>query len=83
MLETQPKVMTGRFVAEIDPMALLLPEHLYLIWLEIHHPNGTVAASLEEAFERATPHDRATAAHRAETLAAAADAVIKAARIRG
>jgi hypothetical protein len=82
MQETQRRIITGRLVAAIDPMALLLPEDLYLIWLEIHHPHGSLSASLARAFERATREDRSAAVRQAETLAAACEAVIKAAAVR-
>jgi hypothetical protein len=82
MLETPRRITTGRLVASIDPMALLLPEDLYKIWLEIRDPNRSLASSLASAFERSTREDRAAALNQAELLAAAAEAVIKAAKER-
>jgi hypothetical protein len=62
-------------IAAIDPMALILSEKWYLIWTEIHHPHVELNASLEKVFERATPHERAEAAARAEKIAGFAAAV--------
>jgi hypothetical protein len=68
-----------RIPVAIDPVALLLPTRLYLIWVELHHPNTPFAASLAKALEKATPEERATVARQAEAVQTAAEAVRKAA----
>lgn len=64
-----------RIPVAIDPLALLLPTRIYLILVEIHHPNTPLAASLAEALAKATPDERATVGRHVEIVLKAAEAV--------
>ncbi len=42
----------------IDPMAVILPEKYYLIWVEIHHPNTPLVDDLAKLFKRIPAEDK-------------------------
>ncbi len=64
-----------RIPVAVDPMVLLLPTRLYLIWVEIHHPNTPMAASLAEVLVKATAEERATVGRHLAIVQKAAEAM--------
>jgi hypothetical protein len=55
--------------AEIDPMAMILSEQLYLRWVELKHPHVPSVAEVQQVVRTATPEERSTMLDRAKTLA--------------
>jgi hypothetical protein len=49
--------MNFNFLA-VDPLALILPTNMYLIWVEIHNPNNPFANDLAEVLKRATAEEK-------------------------
>jgi hypothetical protein len=66
----------------IDPMAVILPERAYLIWVEIHHPNTPLVDDLAKLFKRMTAADKKVALGRAKAVGAVSQAVEKAVQAR-
>ena len=75
------KEETMDYVA-IDPMAVILPEKIYLIWVEIHHPNTPLVDDLSKLFKRMTAADKKVVLGRAKAVGAISQAVEKAAPAR-
>ncbi len=67
--------MLNTHYAAIDPMALILSEKAYLIWVELHHPHTPDVATIEQVFERLSPEERMVATAKAAELAAYGKAV--------
>jgi hypothetical protein len=61
--------------AAIDPMALILSEKAYLIWVEIHHPHVPAVEDLGKLFKRMSAAEGKAVLARAKTVAAYAKAV--------
>jgi hypothetical protein len=59
----------------IDPMALVLSESAYLIWVEQHHPHVPEIAEIQAALRVMTPEQQTAALSRARTMAEYAQAV--------
>jgi hypothetical protein len=59
----------------IDPMALILSETAYLIWVELHYPHVPKVAEIQAALRVMTPQERKAALSKARTLAAYGKAV--------
>ena len=64
----------------IDPMALILSERAYLIWVEIHHPNEPALSRVAEVVKSLSAEERRFAQSRAAALAAYGQAVQQALR---
>ncbi len=69
----------ARLSALIDPLALLLPESIYVIVAEARHPHEPITEVLDKAFEGAGAHERAEAQRRVEVIIGLANAVKNAA----
>lgn len=61
--------------AAIDPMALILSDRAYLIWVEIHHPNEPPLSKVAEVVKSLTAEERKFALARAAALSAYGKAV--------
>ena len=59
----------------IDPMALILSEKAYLIWVEIHHPHEPALAALEKVFQSLPAEEQRATLNRAKAVGAWAKAV--------
>ena len=66
--------MKFNFLA-IDPLALILPTNMYLIWVEIHNPNNPFANDLAEVLKRATAEEKSFISARLANLNAYTAAV--------
>jgi hypothetical protein len=64
------KHMTAFQYAAIDPMALLLSDRAYLIWVEIHHPNEPPLSKMAEIVKSLTAEERKFAQARAMAMGA-------------
>jgi hypothetical protein len=63
----------------IDPLALLLPNRIYVITAEKLHPHVPKVAEIQEAMSDMTPEERTFVVARARALGAYAKAVEEAA----
>ncbi len=61
--------------AAIDPMALILSDRAYLIWVEIHHPNEPALTKVAEVVKSLTTEEKKFALARAKSLIAYGKAV--------
>lgn len=52
----------------IDPLALILPNRLFLIYMEIRHPRTPISETLSEVFREMTPPEKETIIRRAMAL---------------
>ena len=59
----------------IDPMALILSERAYLIWVEIHHPHEPALKALETLFQSMSAEEQKATLNRAKAVGAWAKAV--------
>ncbi len=60
----------------IDPMALILSEKAYLIWVEIHHPNTPLTLKdVAKAYSGMSAQEKKVAGARMDALSAAISAV--------
>jgi hypothetical protein len=59
----------------IDPMALILSERAYLIWVEIHNPHVPKVAEIQEALRSLSAEEKTSILTRARTLSAFGRAV--------
>jgi hypothetical protein len=59
----------------IDPMALILSETAYLVWVEQHFPHVPKVAEIQAALRVMTPQERKAALSKARTMAAYGKAV--------
>jgi hypothetical protein len=66
--------MNFHFLA-IDPLALILPTNIYLIWVEIHNPHNPFAKDLAEVLEGATAEEKSFISARLANLNAYTAAV--------
>jgi predicted DNA-binding transcriptional regulator YafY len=55
--------------AAIDPMAMLLPNDVYLNWIEIHHPHLPSVSELKQIMETLTPDEKKALVVKAKSLA--------------
>ncbi len=61
--------------AAIDPMALILSDRAYLIWVEIHHPNEPALSKVPEIVQPLTVEEKKFARARATAMIAYGKAV--------
>ncbi|HEY9596645.1 MAG TPA: hypothetical protein V6D33_03135 [Cyanophyceae cyanobacterium] len=61
--------------AEVDPMALVLSDRAYLIWVEIHHPNEPALSKVAEVVKSLTMDEKKFALAKAKALIAYGKAV--------
>ncbi len=61
--------------AAIDPMALILSDRAYLIWVEIHHPNEPALSKVAEVIKSLTAEEKKFAHARATAMIAYGRAV--------
>jgi hypothetical protein len=66
--------MNFNFLA-VDPLALILPTNIYLIWVEIHNPNNPFANDFAEVLKRATAEEKSFISARLANLNAYTAAV--------
>ncbi len=62
-------------IVAIDPMAQLLPERVYLIWLEMRHPHTPLVDTIAAVAKEMTPVERHVVFARARAMAELAKAV--------
>ncbi len=55
--------------AEIDPMALILHGKWYLMWVEMHNPNGPPTHDVREVLKAMPEAERKVTASKASALA--------------
>ena len=61
--------------AAIDPMALILSDRAYLIWVQIHHPDDPALPKVAEVVKSLTVEEKKFALARAKALTAYGKAV--------
>lgn len=54
----------------VDPMALMLSNKAYLIWIQIHHPHEPALSKIAELTRSLTQEEKVFALARAKTLVA-------------
>ena len=59
----------------IDPMALILSERAYLIWVELHNPHVPKVAEIQESLRSLSAEEKTSILTRARTIAAFGRAV--------
>ena len=62
----------------IDPMALILSDEAYLIWVELHHPNEPALSRVGEVVKSLSEKDKKLALARAKAMTAYGNAVVEA-----
>ncbi len=62
----------------IDPMALILSNEAYLIWVELNHPHEPALSKVGEAVKSLSEKDKKFALAKAKALTAYGNAVVEA-----
>jgi hypothetical protein len=55
--------------AEIDPMAMILSEQFYLLWVELKHPHVPSVAEVQQVIRSATTEEKSAMLDRAKLVA--------------
>lgn len=61
--------------AAIDPMALVLSERAYLIWVELHHPHEPAIGKIDELVKKLSPEEKRLAHAKAQDFIAYGKAI--------
>lgn len=61
--------------AEFDPMALILSDRAFLIWVELHHPNEPALSKVAKVIKSLTAAEKKYALARAKAMIAYGKAV--------
>ena len=57
-------------LAAVDPMAMILSNKAYIIWVELKHPHEPSIGAIQAALKTMTPQERRSTIARAKELAA-------------
>ena len=67
--------MSSHAYAAIDPMALILSERAYLIWVELHHPHEPALGKVGELVKNLSPEEKRLAHAKAKDFIAYGKAI--------